>query len=59
MEPTIAESLIDDSQLISNDNDVLEKSLFDNKENDEAENVNEDPSVLLEGNISNLIKYTF
>lgn len=51
MEHTIAESLIDDSQLINDDNDVLEKSLFDNKENDEVESINEDTSVLLEGNI--------
>ena len=42
MEPTIEESIIDESQLINDDT---------NKENDEVESINEDPSSLIEGKI--------
>lgn len=54
MEPTIEESIIDDSQLIDEDDDgdILEKNLIDNKENDEIESINEDPSSIIEGKIS-------
>ncbi|XP_070496433.1 MATH and LRR domain-containing protein PFE0570w-like [Chironomus tepperi] len=48
VEPIIEESVIDDSQFIDDDKNVSEGNLIDNKENNEVESINEDPSSLLE-----------
>jgi hypothetical protein len=53
VEPTLEESVIDDTQMINDDNNILEKN-SSGKEIDEVESVNEeDTSVLLEGKMFN------
>ncbi|CAG9799228.1 unnamed protein product [Chironomus riparius] len=48
VESTIEESIIDESQLIDDDNDVIEKNRIDNKENDVVESINQDSSSIIE-----------
>ena len=58
MEPTLTESLNDDSQLVDEDTDFLDTNIIHNKLNDEAESSNEDRdlSTLLEGKMLTILQ---